>query len=152
MLAVGCKHTVIARQVDAGSGYQCREFGHEVQGFEDDVGGAVSVRCLELVTYVATRGERQPFFRHGGPGNVSAQSFQLVALMSLGRHACMQTDKIVRNDFEQPKAGPQGVGQDARSKPATLPTASPPGSSGSHAGRVCSVNTLRPACGPTAIR
>ncbi|MFT5115815.1 MAG: hypothetical protein ACI8P9_005168 [Parasphingorhabdus sp.] len=44
----------ICRKVAARSGHQCREFGHEFQGFEDDVGGAVSVRYLELVTNITT--------------------------------------------------------------------------------------------------
>ncbi len=40
--------------------------------------------------------------------------------MSPGRHAGMQTNKIAGSDFEQPKAGPKGGGQDAQSKPDTL--------------------------------
>ena len=42
------------------------------------------------------------------------------ALAALGRrHLCTRVavrgDKIAGSDFEQPKAGPKGVGQDARS-------------------------------------
>jgi hypothetical protein len=49
-----------------------------------------------------------------------------------------------------PQAGPKGEGQDARSHPATLP--SPTSNGSSHAGSVRNVNTLRPSCGPTAMR
>ncbi len=57
MLAIGREHTMQARQVDTGVGYQGSKPGQKIQRF----------------------------------------------------------DKIARSDFEQPKAGPQGEGQDARS-------------------------------------
>ena len=73
-----------------------------------------------------------------------------------GTRACQAGDEIERldniagSDFEPPQADPKGEGQDARSHPATLPT--PSSKVSSQAGSVCSVNTLRPCCGPTAMR
>ena len=49
------------------------------------------------------------------------------------------------------QAGPKGGGQDARSNPATLPTAGVSSASRS-SGSVCKVKTLRPCWGPTAMR
>jgi len=67
--------------------------------------------------------------------DVTGQPLQLLALLGLGGDARMQRDKIAGSDFEQPKAGPKGEGQDARSSPATWLTGSSNGSS--LAGRVC---------------
>jgi len=53
-----------AGQVDPGLGRQGGEAGDEVERFEDDMGGAIAVRRLELVANVAVRGERQALFRH----------------------------------------------------------------------------------------
>ena len=58
--------------------------------------------------------------------DVAAQPFELPALIGPGRHPGLASEN-----------------------PATWPTESPNGSS--PAGSVCSVNTLRPCCGPTAI-
>jgi hypothetical protein len=76
----------------------------------------------------------------GGPGNVARQVFELVPLVGFRRNARVQRDKIAGSDFAQPKAGPKGAGQDARSNPE-LSATSRRGSSGS-AGSVCSVNIL----------
>jgi hypothetical protein len=72
-------------------------------------------------------------------------------------HQCNQSgdqvlglDKIAGSDFGQPKAGPKGAGQDARSNPE-LSATSRRGPSGS-AGSVCSVKTFCPSLGPVAIR
>ena len=54
-------------QIDPGLRHQCDEPGDEVQRLEDDVGGSISVRRLELVTHVAIGRERQPLFRHRRP-------------------------------------------------------------------------------------
>jgi len=50
------------------------------------------------------------------------EPLELLAFIGPGRHLSMQADKIAGSDFEQPKAGPKGGGQDARSNPTTLPT------------------------------
>lgn len=38
-----------AGKVDSRPGHRRRQPGNEVQGFENDVGGTVPARCLELV-------------------------------------------------------------------------------------------------------
>ena len=53
VLAVGGKHAMEARQVDLGLGHQGREPGDEVERLEDDMGGAIAVRRLELVPDIA---------------------------------------------------------------------------------------------------
>ena len=82
-------------------------------------------KAFQLVPNVAVRGERQTLFRDGRPADVATQPFELLALI---RRAATPA---------------------CRENPATLPTLS---NGSSHAGRVCSVKTLRPCWGPTAIR
>ena len=41
--AVGCKHIVIAGEIDSWPGYQGSEAGDEIQRFKQDVGGAIAV-------------------------------------------------------------------------------------------------------------
>jgi hypothetical protein len=53
MFTVRRKHAVESCQVHSGLGHQGGEPGHEIQRLEDDVRGAITVRCLELVTDVA---------------------------------------------------------------------------------------------------
>ena len=72
-----------AGQVDAWLGHQGSQPGHEVQGVEDDMGGAVPVRCLQLVADVAVGGEGEPLFRDCRAGDVSAQPLQLSSLVRL---------------------------------------------------------------------
>ena len=66
MFAVRREHPVKAGQVDARLRHQSGQSCDEVQGVEDDVGGAVAVRCLQLVANVAVGGQRQPLFRYRG--------------------------------------------------------------------------------------
>ena len=72
--------------------HQGSETGDEVERLEDDVRGAIAVRCLELVTHLAIGGERQAFFRHCWAGNVAAQTFQLPAFIRPGHHTGMQRE------------------------------------------------------------
>ena len=88
--AVGSEHAMKASQIDAGLGYQCSEASHEIQWFEDDVGGTVVPRSFERVANLAVCGERQPFLGHGGPGNVAAQAFEFVALIGFRRNPGME--------------------------------------------------------------
>jgi hypothetical protein len=53
MRAVGCENAVEASQVDPGFGHQGDESCNEVHRLEDDVRGAIALRCLELVTHLA---------------------------------------------------------------------------------------------------
>ena len=46
-----------ASEVEAWSGYQSHQAGHEIQRFEQDVGGAVSVRGFELISHLSVAGQ-----------------------------------------------------------------------------------------------
>ena len=121
-------------QVHSGSGYQGGQFGDKVHWLEDDVSRAISIRGFQLIANPALFRQRQTLFSDGRSGDVAAQTLQLVTLPGFGRHSGVQGDKIAGSDFEQLRAGPKGGGQDARSNPATFPTAgvsSAPRSSGS---------------------
>ena len=45
---------------------------------------------FERVANLAVCGKRQPFLGHGGPGNVTAQAFEFVALIGFRRNPGMQ--------------------------------------------------------------
>ena len=51
------------------------------------MGGAVTIRGLQLIAHLALRGQGQALLRNRGPGNVSAKTFQLVALIGAGGNA-----------------------------------------------------------------
>ncbi len=53
VLAVWRKHAMESGQVSSRPGYQSCQARHEIQWLEDNVGSAVSVRCLQLVADVA---------------------------------------------------------------------------------------------------
>jgi len=53
----------------------------EVERFEDDMGGAIAVRCLELVADVAIGGERQALFRDRRAADVTAQPLEPPLMM-----------------------------------------------------------------------
>ena len=55
--AVGSEHPMKSRQVDPGLWHQSGQSCNKVQRFEDHVGGTVSERRLQLVAYLAARGE-----------------------------------------------------------------------------------------------
>ena len=127
MRAVGGENPVKSTQVDPGLRHQGDKPRDEVQRLEYDMRGAISIRRFELVAHLAIAHQRQPLFRHRWPCNVAAQTFQFPAFVRPGCHTRMRAEN-----------------------PATLPTDATNGSLQS--GRVCSVNTLRPACGPPAMR
>ena len=79
-----------SRQVDAGPGHQCSQTGNEAQGFEDHMGGAIAIRCLQLVAHLAVGGQRQAFLGYGRSCDIAAQPFQLVPFPGFGRHTGMQ--------------------------------------------------------------
>ena len=62
MRAVRGENPVKSSQVDSGLRYQGDKPDDEVQRLENDVRGAIAVRCLELVTHVAIGSQRQAFF------------------------------------------------------------------------------------------
>lgn len=48
LFAVGSKHAMKSGQVDPWLGNQCGQLGNEIQWFEDDMSGAVTVWRFEL--------------------------------------------------------------------------------------------------------
>ena len=56
VFAVRGEYPVEARQIDPRPGYQGRQAGDEIQRLEDNVRGAVAVRCFQPVANVTVRG------------------------------------------------------------------------------------------------
>ena len=81
VLAVGCEHAVIARQIDPRLRHQRRQPRNEVQGLEKDMGGPIRIGGLQLIAHLALCGQGQPLLRNRGSGNVSAQALQLMPLI-----------------------------------------------------------------------
>ena len=125
--------------------------GDFTQRLKHYVRRAIPVGCFEAVPNIPLSSERQPLSRDRRARDIAAQAFEILALMRLVRHPGMQRDKIAWSNSEQPQAGPQGEGQDARSNPAAFATELLL-SAAATAGTVCKVNALRPWCGPSAIR
>ena len=75
-----------SRQIHPWFGYQGRQPGDEIQRLEDDMGGAIPVGRLELVTDLAIGGQRQAFFRHCWTADVPAEPFQLLAFIRPRHH------------------------------------------------------------------
>jgi len=59
-LAVRCKHTVEARQIDARLRHQGGQPGNETERLKDHIGSTIPVQCLKLVAKDAMGSERQP--------------------------------------------------------------------------------------------
>ena len=53
MLAVRREHPMKASQMNSWFGYQGDQSGDKMQRFEQHVGGAIIVRCFELVAHFA---------------------------------------------------------------------------------------------------
>jgi len=53
VLAVWREHAVESGQVNPGLRHQGSKPSHEIQRLEDDVGSAISIRCLQLIADVA---------------------------------------------------------------------------------------------------
>ena len=94
VLAVGGEDPVETGEVDTRLGDQRGEPGDEVQGLEDDMGGAVAIGGLQLVAHLSTGRSRQALFRYRRAADVAAQPFQLVPFIGLGRHAGVQGDLL----------------------------------------------------------
>jgi len=90
VLAVGREHDVKTRQINSRLRHKRCQPGDKIQWIENDVGGAVTVWCLQLVTNVAVRRERQALFRDGGSADIATQPLELLALIRLRRHTGVQ--------------------------------------------------------------
>ena len=56
--AVRGEEPMIAREIDAESGHECRQSGNKIQWLEEDVGGAVSPGCSVIETWMFLAGEK----------------------------------------------------------------------------------------------
>ena len=72
VLAIRGKDTVEACKVHARFGYQCRQPSDEVQRLEQNMGGAVPIRGLELVANITIGCQRQTFLRNCRSRNITA--------------------------------------------------------------------------------
>jgi len=63
------------------TGDECGEVLHEFQGFHDDLGGAISVRCLQREHHLPGLIECKTLVGNRRPGDVATQMFELMALM-----------------------------------------------------------------------
>ena len=55
MEAARLEDAVVTDEIDAGFGNECDESGHQIQWFEEHVGGAVAVGRFELVSHEPLR-------------------------------------------------------------------------------------------------
>jgi hypothetical protein len=76
--AVGGEDSVEPSEVDPGFGHQGDQARNEVHRLEDDVCGAVAVRCLECVAHMAVAQQRPPLLRHRGSCDIAAQAFRFL--------------------------------------------------------------------------
>jgi len=65
--------------------HQGRELLEQLQGFEDDVGGAVAPAMLQPVEEAAIVEPRQPLRGDGRPRHVAAQALEAAAVASRDR-------------------------------------------------------------------
>ena len=79
-----------ARQIHPRFRHQGCQPGNEVEGLEDDVRRAVSVRCLQLVPDVAVRRRREALFRDRRPADIPTQPLELLALIRPRRDTGVQ--------------------------------------------------------------
>jgi hypothetical protein len=61
-----------------------------IQWFEHDVGGAIPVGRLERISHLTGCRQRQALAGHRGPAHVTAQAFELLALIRRNVHTGMQ--------------------------------------------------------------
>jgi hypothetical protein len=120
MLEVRGEYSVAAGEIQTRPGDQGGQPGDEVERFQHHVGRAITEGLLVTVHDPALAIDGEALGGNGWAGDVAAQAFQAIALIRFTNGGSVQGDKIAGSDFEQPKAGPKGGGQDARSNPATL--------------------------------
>jgi hypothetical protein len=67
---------------------------HELQRAHDQVRGAVAPRCLELELHLAGGVELHPLVGQRRPGDVAAQLFQPLAVVSFDPHRGVQAEPV----------------------------------------------------------
>ena len=75
-----------------GARHQRGQALQELQRRHDDVGGAVAVGAFELQHDLAGAVALEPLVGNGGAGDVTAQAFELLALMGAAAYGCMQKE------------------------------------------------------------
>ena len=80
-----------AGEVDTRLRYQGGHAGDEVEWFEDDMGGAVPVRCLERIAHISLTCQSQAFDRYRRTGDIAAQPLQLSPLVGFDGELFIQT-------------------------------------------------------------
>ena len=85
--SAGRENAVEASEVDPWLGHQGSQSRDKVQRLENDMCGAVTEWGLQLIAHLAGGCQGEASFRYGGPGDVSTEPLQLLALMSVGGHA-----------------------------------------------------------------
>lgn len=90
--AVGGEYAVEAGQIHTRFGHQGGQADDEVERLEDDVGGAVTIRSLELIAHISLPGQGQPIGGNGRSGDVAAQELGLAPLVGLGDDTGVQRE------------------------------------------------------------
>ncbi len=72
---------MVAGQIHPRFRHHSRQAGDEVQGFQDDVGGAVPVRCLERIAHIPLTRQGHAFGRYRRPGSPAVQAGAAVPVM-----------------------------------------------------------------------
>ena len=86
IFAIGREITVETREIHPRFGHHGCQPRDEIERLEDDVGRAVSTRCLQLVASIPVRRERQPLFRNCRPADMPTQPFKFPAFIRPCRH------------------------------------------------------------------
>ena len=83
-----------ANQMQPGTRDQCGQALHELQRGHHDMGGAVAPGALELEHDLAGAIALEPLVGNGRTGDISAQAFELLALMSATAYCRMQAETV----------------------------------------------------------
>ena len=78
------------------------------------MGGAIAVRCFELVAHCSVAGHRQALGGYRGPGDVAAKTFQLISFMGLGGNPGMEREPSHLARIDEPIVWKKTLGSDQR--------------------------------------
>ena len=92
LFAVWGEHTVEAGEVQTRTRHQRGQAGNKVERVEHDMGGAVAKRPFEFVDDLATLIGGETLVGDGGSGDVTAELFQLVALVGFAAGGGMERE------------------------------------------------------------
>ncbi len=92
---MGCEHAMEADEVQPRTGNQCGKALHEFQGFHDDMGGAISVRCLQREHHLPGTVERWALVGKSRAGDVPTEVFELMTPVDGEPHVSMQAEALL---------------------------------------------------------